>query len=239
MDARGAIVGRLLPPRGTHTGARVTGPAIVLSPGSTLVIEPGWQADAASDGTLLLKRSKTNASSESTSKTTVEVDPVAEAVFAQRLAAIATQMGLVLQQTALSVNVKQRRDFSCAIFDARGRMLASAPHVPVHLGAMGSTVRAAMAAYPDLAPGDVVVTNNPYAGGSHLPDVTVISGIYVPGDVRPALYVANRAHHATSAAWHQAVCVSLRRVWAMKAPSFPCYACQHRNAPNWNHFARC
>ena len=84
-------------------------------------------------------------------------------------------MGLVLQQTALSVNVKQRRDFSCAVFDQHGHMLASAPHVPVHLGAMGATVRAAIAQYPDMRPGDVIVTNNPYAGGSHLPDVTVIT----------------------------------------------------------------
>ncbi len=174
---------------------RIVGPAIILSPGSTLVIESGWQADSANDGTLLLTR-VSHAAVETTSQLSEETDPVAEAVFAQRLAAIATQMGLVLQQTALSVNVKQRRDFSCAIFDSSGRMLASAPHVPVHLGAMGSTVRAAMTAYPDLAPGDVVVTNNPYAGGSHLPDVTVISGIFASGESKPAMVVANRAHHA-------------------------------------------
>ncbi len=185
-------------PSQLQLGATFSGPAIVLSPGSTLVIEPGWQASAASDGTLLITRSTTTkrAAASVTQARVDEIDPVAEAVFAQRLAAIATQMGLVLQQTALSVNVKQRRDFSCAVFDAQGRMLASAPHVPVHLGAMGSTVRAAMAAYPDLAKGDVVVTNNPYAGGSHLPDVTVISGVFAPGQSRPGMFVANRAHHA-------------------------------------------
>lgn len=185
-------------------GVVVTGPAIVLSPGSTLVIEPGWKAHAAADSTLLITRSLTHGSSHasqdarvrSKSDATSYADPVAEAVFAQRLGAIANQMGLVLQQTALSVNVKQRRDFSCAIFDAAGRMLASAPHVPVHLGAMGTTVRAAMNAYPDLARGDMVVTNNPYTGGSHLPDVTVISGIFAAGESRPAMFVANRAHHA-------------------------------------------
>lgn len=193
-------------------GISIEGPAVVLSPGSTLVIEPGWYASSAADGTLLLARSHsqsltddrevcTEDSSRSDTITRVSnsgeaIDPVSEAVFAQRLGAVATQMGLVLQQTALSVNVKQRRDFSCAVFDAKGRMLASAPHVPVHLGAMGSTVRAAIAEYPDLAPGDVVVTNNPYAGGSHLPDVTVISCIYAAGRTGPALYVANRAHHA-------------------------------------------
>ena len=189
-------------------GTRIAGTAVVLSPGSTLVIESGWQADAAADGTLLLKRVPVDQhhkqlqnqqqlrSADSVQPVASAADPVSEAVFAQRLAAIATQMGLVLQQTALSVNVKQRRDFSCAIFDAQGRMLASAPHVPVHLGAMGSTVRAAMAKYPRLAPGDVVVTNDPYAGGSHLPDVTVINGVYAEGSELPALFVANRAHHA-------------------------------------------
>ncbi len=116
-------------------GSRLHGPAIVLSPGSTLVIEAGWQADAASDGTLLLTRQSAQAGPTQTGSAQYEadvsaIDPVAEAVFAQRLGAIATQMGLVLQQTAISVNVKQRRDFSCAVFDAQGRMLASAPHVP-------------------------------------------------------------------------------------------------------------
>ncbi|MCC6508930.1 MAG: hydantoinase B/oxoprolinase family protein, partial [Pirellulaceae bacterium] len=185
------------------SGNRLAGPAVVLSPGSTLVVSSGWQAVAASDGTLLLERDQPSAEGLAhTDSVTTSIenssttDPVSEAVFAQRLAAIATQMGLVLQQTALSVNVKQRRDFSCAIFDRYGRMLASAPHVPVHLGAMGATVRAAMAQYPALSPGDCVVTNNPYAGGSHLPDITVISGIFEPGRSSPSLFVANRAHHA-------------------------------------------
>lgn len=197
-------------------GSIVIGPAIVLSPGSTLVVADGWSAEALSDGSLFLRHDaaaavpasaadseqhvdrQTGQISEPASTTSAEQlrDPISEAVFAQRLAAIATQMGLVLQQTALSVNVKQRRDFSCAVFDGHGRMLASAPHVPVHLGAMGATVRAAMRRYPDLAPGEVVITNDPYQGGSHLPDVTVISGIFRPGDPAPAMYVANRAHHA-------------------------------------------
>lgn len=198
-------------------GTRLAGPAIVLSPGSTLVIAADWQAETLADGSLYLTRAKPiaptseNRANENKGSRKLEQaaplpaivcddeaerDPVAEAVFAQRLAAIATQMGLVLQQTALSVNVKQRRDFSCAVFDARGRMLASAPHVPVHLGAMGATVRAVMERFPDLAPGEVVITNDPYQGGSHLPDVTVISGVYKEGQSQPAMFVANRAHHA-------------------------------------------
>lgn len=194
-------------------GARLAGPAVVLSPGSTLVIAAGWQAETLSDGSLALERAdegmaaiETNTDVEDQLDDATESmfsgcsdrdrNPVAEAVFAQRLAAIAVQMGLVLQQTALSVNVKQRRDFSCAVFDARGRMLASAPHVPVHLGAMGATVRAAMERFPDLALGDVVITNDPYQGGSHLPDVTVITGVFAAGSGRPLMFVANRAHHA-------------------------------------------
>ncbi len=170
---------------------------VVLSPGSTLVVDKGWQVTGGSDGTLLLERVRESADALSTATSvTARLEPVAEAVFAQRLAAIATQMGLVLQQTALSVNVKQRRDYSCAVFDRNGQMLASAPHVPVHLGAMGSTVRAARREHPDWQPGDVVITNNPYAGGSHLPDITVISAIFDGQSSQPVLYVANRAHHA-------------------------------------------
>ncbi len=193
-------------------GTLVDGPAIILSDGSTLAIDTGWQACELTDGSLLLEQSteqitdRTSFASQQASHVHSHAiasepaqlldDPVMHAVFAQRLAAIATQMGLVLQQTALSVNVKQRRDFSCAVFDSQGRMLASAPHVPVHLGAMGTTVRAVMQRYPKLQPGESVVTNDPYEGGSHLPDVTVISGVYEPGNDVPCMFVANRAHHA-------------------------------------------
>ncbi len=180
-----------------QAGVLVRGPAVVLSEGSTLLISEGWTARAAQSQTLLIERdARQVATHEKTVSISNESDPVAEAVFAQRLAAIATQMGLVLQQTALSVNVKQRRDFSCAVFDRQGRMLASAPHVPVHLGAMGTTVRAIREAFPDLAPGDVAITNDPYCGGSHLPDVTVISGVFASNETEPRFYVANRAHHA-------------------------------------------
>src|SRR5437870_5771493 len=101
-------------------------------------------------------------------------------VFNNSVAAIAERMGVTLRNTACSVNVKERLDFSCAIFTADGRLVANAPHVPVHLGAMEETVRHTIAANPDLRPGDVIATNDPYAGGSHLPDVTVVTPVFLP-----------------------------------------------------------
>ncbi len=110
-------------------------------------------------------------------------DPVFLEIFNNHLASIAEQMGITLRNTASSVNVKERLDFSCAIFTADGWLVANAPHVPVHLGAMEETVRHTIAANPDLQPGDVIATNDPYAGGSHLPDVTVITPVFGPCSV--------------------------------------------------------
>lgn len=193
-----------------HAGDYLGGPAIVLNEGSTLVVEAGWSAECLSDGTLLLERGSSSdaeraqrgehaAAPESHNVEDFdpgEFDPVFRDCFAARLSAIATQMGWVLQQTAVSVNVKQRRDFSCAVFDARGRLLANAPHVPVHLGAMGQTVRSILAKFPEVRPGDCFITNDPYRGGSHLPDVTVVTPVFDPAQREPVMFVANRAHHA-------------------------------------------
>ncbi|MBE7454903.1 MAG: hydantoinase B/oxoprolinase family protein [Kofleriaceae bacterium] len=122
-------------------------------------------------------------------------DPVAVAVHANLYMSIATQMGTVLERTAVSTNIRERRDFSCAIFDARGGLVANAPHIPVHLGAMGETVRALLAAHPQPPPGTVYATNDPSAGGSHLPDITVITPVH--DDAGRVLYIlANRGHHA-------------------------------------------
>lgn len=121
------------------------------------------------------------------------MDPVRLELFSNRFAAIASEMGVMLQRTAMSVNVKERLDFSCGMLDADGRLLVNAPHIPVHLGALGECVRG-VAAELDLAPGDVAVTNHPGYGGSHLPDITVIAPVHVEG--RLIGYVANRAHHA-------------------------------------------
>ena len=175
-------------------GDRIVGPAIVLNEGSTLVIDEGWVAQSLSGGTLLLERVAGGTHVELHAQDVV-FDPVVRDCLAQRLSAIATHMGVVLQQTAVSVNVKQRRDYSCAVFDAQGRLLANAPHVPVHLGAMGQTVRAIMQAFPVIRPGDCFITNDPYRGGSHLPDVTVVTPVFGDG-AAPTMFVANRAHHA-------------------------------------------
>ena len=123
------------------------------------------------------------------------MDPVTLAIANQRLAAVAEEMGVVLCRTALSPNIKERRDFSCAVFDARGGLVAQAAHIPVHLGSTALSVRAAIASVP-LGPGDVAILNDPFAGGTHLPDVTVVAPAFLPGGRRPFAYVANRAHHA-------------------------------------------
>lgn len=123
------------------------------------------------------------------------LDPVALEIANHRLAAIADEMGVVLGRTALSPNVKERRDYSCAVFDAAGRLVAQAAHIPVHLGATPLSVRAAIACQP-MQSGDVVVLNDPFAGGTHLPDVTVVAPVFAARARRPFAYVANRAHHA-------------------------------------------
>jgi N-methylhydantoinase B len=125
----------------------------------------------------------------------MRLDPVALAVMNSRLSAIAEEMGVVLGQTAFSPNIKERRDFSCALFDARGELVAQAAHIPVHLGSTPLSVRAAIARLA-LGPGDVAALNDPFAGGTHLPDVTVVTPIFLAGEQRPFAYAANRAHHA-------------------------------------------
>ena len=122
-------------------------------------------------------------------------DPVALEIANHRLAGIAEEMGVVLGRTARSPNITERRDYSCAVFDARGRLVAQAAHIPVHLGSTPLSVRAAIERVP-MARGDVVVLNDPFAGGTHLPDVTVVAPVHAPGARRPFAYVANRAHHA-------------------------------------------
>lgn len=184
-------------------GQRFAGPAVLLNAGSTVVIETAWHCEVLSDRSLKFTRPQLAQSTaqdrhvESGISGTgaSAVDPVDREVYAQRLMAIATQMGLVLQKTAISVNVKQRRDFSCAVFDAHGSLLANAPHVPVHLGAMGVTVRAMLERFPRMVPGDSFITNDPYQGGSHLPDVTVVTPVF-SRDGRLMMFTASRAHHA-------------------------------------------
>ncbi len=124
------------------------------------------------------------------------IDAVELELFRNRLSAVSEEMGAVLAQAAFSPNIKERRDFSCAVFDAGGAMVTHAAHIPVHLGSTPLSVRAAIDRYPKLEAGDVVIVNDPYAGGTHLPDVTVVAPVVPPGMRRPFAYVANRAHHA-------------------------------------------
>lgn len=127
--------------------------------------------------------------------TDLVINPARLEVFKQLYQAVAEEMGEVLMRAGFSPNIKERRDFSCAVFDAHGETIAQAEHLPVHLGSMPSSVRAALDAY-SLAPGDMVMLNDPYAGGTHLPDVTLVAPVFISGTERPAFYVANRAHHA-------------------------------------------
>jgi 5-oxoprolinase (ATP-hydrolysing) len=183
--------------RSIRIGTAIAGPALIQSDGSTTIIDPGWQAMMQSDGSLRIDREKKPSEQNLQRQLEGKFDPVLREVLAQRIAAIADQMGIVLEQTAMSVNVKQRRDFSCAVFDARGELIANAPHVPVHLGAMGRTVQAMIDRFPRMQPGDSFVTNDPYQGGSHLPDVTLVTPVFAKNGLDPpAFFVASRAHHA-------------------------------------------
>ena len=122
-------------------------------------------------------------------------DPVELSIFQSAMHSIAEEMGAALRRTALSPNIKERRDYSCAVFDGMGRVIAMGDHMPVHLGSMPLSVQAAIAAV-EFAPGDIAILNDPYAGGTHLPDITMVLGVFLPGGTRPAFYVSNRAHHA-------------------------------------------
>jgi 5-oxoprolinase (ATP-hydrolysing) len=186
-------------------GQAYSGPLLVRSAGSTTFIDRSWYGIVLADRTILLRRSQQASMSVSDDRGIVkthdksQVDPVLREVLAQRVAAIAEQMGTVLEQTAISVNIKERRDFSCAVFNCRGELIANAPHVPVHLGAMSATVQQMIAKFPEMQRGDCFITNDPYQGGSHLPDVTVVTPVFAsttPSSGVPDFFVACRGHHA-------------------------------------------
>ncbi|WP_448562970.1 hydantoinase B/oxoprolinase family protein [Trichothermofontia sp.] len=225
-------------------GDRMTGPALIMESTSTIVIEPGWQAELTPRNHLVLTVTPDRRGgftdnlagqpTRSVNPPTLEPrdtqragllglsinspdvgepapteddavglaaipDPVLLEIFNNLLRAIAEEMGVTLQNTSYSVNIKERLDFSCAIFDTEGQLVANAPHIPVHLGSMSESVQALMAAKgKDLQPGDVYVSNNPYNGGTHLPDITVITPVFLTGTEhdQPLFYVASRGHHA-------------------------------------------
>ncbi len=183
-------------------GATIDGPAVIVEELTTTILDPGWRGEMMSGGELLLTRDAREGEAPAEPRLSRSFalpeapDPVLLELLANHFTAIATQMGITLRNTAISVNVKERLDFSCAIFTAEGNLVVNAPHIPVHLGAMGQTVKQIIADNPRMQPGDVFVTNDPYRGGSHLPDVTVVTPVFHEDQVEPVFFTANRAHHA-------------------------------------------
>ncbi len=174
-------------------GVVLPGPALISEAVATTVVEPGWQARCTDQGNLILERIDTKVE---ISVAATDVDPVMLEVFHNRYMSIAEQMGVVLQKTASSVNMKERCDFSCAVFDDRGNLVANAPHLPVHLGSMSDSVRQVVQAQGNqMKPGDVYVLNSPYLGGTHLPDITVITPVFDLQKGTIPFYVGNRGHH--------------------------------------------
>ena len=178
----------------------VEGPALIFDDTSTIVVEPGWSGTRRGDGTLVLERTTAAARKRAVG---TEVDPVTLEIFNNLFMAIAEEMGVALQATATSVNIKERLDFSCAIFDAEGALIANAPHIPVHLGSMGESIRTVIDTRGGgrdgrgIRRGDAFVLNDPYRGGTHLPDITVIVPVfYGDTDAEPSAFVSARGHHA-------------------------------------------
>ena len=179
---------------------RLPGPALVREANATTVIEPGWTAEVTAQDHMLLRR--TSPLPNRIVADSSRPDPVLLELFNNLFMNVAEQTGAVLQNTSLSVNIKERLDFSCAIFDGEGNLVANAPHVPVHLGAMGESVRTVLRSRggqhggPSLRPGDVVALNNPFNGGTHLPDVTVITPVFDEAGATIRFFVGSRGHHA-------------------------------------------
>jgi 5-oxoprolinase (ATP-hydrolysing) len=178
----------------TRPGDRIRGPAIIAEANATTVVEPGWQAEVTALDHLVLSRVEARPERRALG---TSADPVMLEIFNNLFMSIAEQMGLRLQNTAYSVNIKERLDFSCAIFDAGGHLIANAPHMPVHLGSMGESIKTVMRENRGaMRPGDVFMLNDPYHGGTHLPDVTVITPVFDEAGQDILFYVGSRGHHA-------------------------------------------
>jgi 5-oxoprolinase (ATP-hydrolysing) len=188
-------------------GHEIVGPAIIVEPTGTIIVEKNWRVKVNVNGHLVLHFEKvkpildpgldleSSSSLSSEENTLGKADPVTLELFNSAFMSIAQQMGIVLRNTSQSVNVKERLDFSCAIFDAAGNLIANAPHVPVHLGSMDASVKVIINGTQSINAGDVFVQNNPYNGGSHLPDITVITPVFDSAKNSILFYVASRAHH--------------------------------------------
>jgi 5-oxoprolinase (ATP-hydrolysing) len=169
------------------------GGELIVRPDTQIFVAPGWVAAEEPDGLVRLTQV---AAAQAPRPAADTVDPVTLELYNRRFMGIAEAMGAALERTAHSVNIKERLDFSCALFDAEGGLVANAPHMPVHLGSMGASVRAVQQRHPSLAPGQAFALNSPYAGGTHLPDITVVMPVFEPGETAPAFFVAARGHHA-------------------------------------------
>jgi 5-oxoprolinase (ATP-hydrolysing) len=205
--------GVLIDGEGLAAGISIEGPAIIAQRNATIVVEPGWRGVVTALGNLELGRVHVRVAARAAG---TQADPVMLEVFNNLFMNVAEQMGLRLQNTAHSVNIKERLDFSCAVFDARGNLIANAPHMPVHLGSMSESIRTIIEANPRLAPGEAYVLNDPYRGGTHLPDITVVTPVFLDGalptgsvgttgmtaatgmagEPAPSFFVASRGHHA-------------------------------------------
>ena len=174
-------------------GHIMDGPALLIEANQTTIIEPGWQATLTAEDNLVLKRVMALAGQVAAGTT---ADPVMLEIFNNLFMSIAEQMGLTLQNTAYSVNIKERLDFSCAVFDPDGALVANAPHMPVHLGSMDRSVQAIIRGNPEIHPGDVFAINAPYNGGTHLPDITVCTPVFSDDGAKVLFWVASRGHHA-------------------------------------------
>ena len=175
-------------------GDTVNGPAILFEPTGTNIVEHGWQAEVVSGANLILRRIVPLARENAIG---TRVDPVMLEVFNNLFMSIAEQMGATLENTAYSVNIKERLDFSCALFTPQGDLVANAPHVPVHLGSMSESVRKILKQNQGrIRSGDVFMMNNPFNGGTHLPDVTVITPVFDADGGQIIFVVASRGHHA-------------------------------------------
>lgn len=171
--------------------SRIQGPALIINKLTTVVVDPGWCATI-KNGLVLEKTGETPRK-----RRLLDRDPIQLEIFNHAYRSIAEQMGYTLQNAASSVNIKERLDFSCAVFDGQGRLIANAPHMPVHLGSMGETVRALIRAEQgQFLPGLAFAANNPYDGGTHLPDITVINPVFIEGYEKPLFFTASRGHHA-------------------------------------------
>ena len=175
---------------------KVSGPCLILNNTSTILVEPGWEAITDQNQSLWIEYVEKNSGViDEGQEQEIKVDPIELSLFAHRFMSIAEQMGRVLQRTGISTNIKERLDFSCAIFSPDGSLVANAPHIPVHLGSMGECVRYQIKYLGDSwKPGEVILTNHPQAGGTHLPDITIISPVFAEG--KPVFYVASRGHHS-------------------------------------------